>query len=361
MNRDPAGLYARLGVDPSAPLTAIRAAFRRKARILHPDVPKTGNAVAFVWVKEAYEVLSDPRKRAAYDRSGRRTTAPVPLRTEPEIEEVPMLWPKFSDLPLALWIGFGAVFCLASGMAVYEFTRPASHAKVTEIRPAAPTVVPLTTAQAHVVTVGVATHYVLPGGGAAMVWQHDAARDAFLPAGRVADFTSVEVLGILADSGLVGIRLADGGAGFIDPDRLAPGDQNTAHRAYCAYNAGAPPSNGEVLSRRGNGSGRLTVENRGSEPTVVKLRGEDGQTVISVFVKAGNATTVTNLPAQPYRPDFAVGELWSRACDAFTAGMRAQRFVDYGPLESLSPLVVPPSLSVSPAPVDIPDAAFGQD
>ncbi len=360
MNRDPAGLYARLGVDPSAPPMAIRAAFRRKARILHPDVPKTGNAVAFVWVKEAYEVLGDPRKRAAYDRSA-RTRPPAPIRTGPEIEEVPLLWPKFSDLPLALWIGFGTIFCLASGMAVFEFTRPASHATVAEIRPSAPVVAPLTTAQAHVATVGVATHYVLPGGGAAMVWLRDAAHDAFLPAGRVADFTSVEVLGILADSGLVGIRLTDGGTGFIDPDRLAPGDQTTAHRAYCAYNAGAPPSNGEVLSRRGTGPGRLTIENRGSEPTVVKLRGEDGHSVISVFIRPGNATTVTNLPAQPYRPDFAVGELWSRACDGFTAGMRAQRFADYGPLEVLSPLVVPPSLSVSPPPVDIPDAAFGQD
>jgi hypothetical protein len=358
--RDPAGLYARLGVDPSAPQTEITAAFRRKARVLHPDVPGTGNTVAFIWVKEAYEVLGDPRQRAAYDRSA-RTTATAPTRTLPFIEEVPLLWPKFSDLPLALWIGFGTVFCLASGMAVYELTRPSPHQTATEIRPAAPTVAPLTTAQAEVATIGAATHYVLPGGGAAMVWRRDVAQDAFVPAGRVADFTSVQVLGILANSGLVGIRLADGGTGFVDPDRLAPGDQTTAHRAYCAYNAGAAPTNGEVLSRSSTGPGRLTIENRGSEPTVVKLRDTDGQAAISVFVAAGNAATVTNLPAQSYRPDFAVGELWSRACDSFTAGMRAQRFADYTPLEGLSPLVVPPSLSVSPAPEDIPDAAFGQD
>src|SRR5690242_17551173 len=265
MNRDPARLYARLGVDPSAPQAAITAAFRRKARVLHPDVPRTGNTEAFVWVKEAYEVLGDPRKRADYDRSA-RTTSTAPLRTAPEIEEVPLLWPKFSDLPLALWSGFGTVFSLASGMAVYELTRPASHEAVTEIRPTAPAVAPLTTAKAEVTTVGGATHYVLPGGGAAMVWRRDTTRDAFVPAGRVADFTSVQVLGILTNSGLVGIGLADGATGFVDPDRLAPGDQTTAHRAYCAYNAGAPPSNGEVLSRRGTGSGRLTIENRGSEP-----------------------------------------------------------------------------------------------
>lgn len=327
--------------------------------MLHPDVPGTGNAEAFVWVKEAYEVLGDPRKRAAYDRSA-RIAAAAPPRTAPVIEQVPLLWPRFSDLPLAVWIGFGSVFCLASGMAVYELTRPALHETI-EIRPVAPTVAPLTTTNANVATVGPATHYVLPGGGAAMVWQRDAAHDAFVPGGRVADFTSVQVLGVLAPSGLVGIRLADGAIGFLDPDRLAPGDQTVAHRAYCAYNAGAPPNNGEVLSRHGTGSGRFMIENRGSEPAVVKLRDAGGQAVISVFVAAGSAAMVTSLPDQSYRPDFAVGELWSRACDGFAAGMRAQRFVAYGSLAGLSPLVVPPSLSVAPAPVDIPDAAFEQD
>jgi hypothetical protein len=359
MTSDPAGLYARLGVDPSAPPDAIVAAFRRKARVLHPDVPRTGNAEAFVWVKEAYDVLSDAAKRAAYDRSARAAAAAPP--TAPAIEEVPLLWPKFSDLPLALWIGFGTVFCLASGMAVYEFTRPPPPRPLAQIRPTAPSVTSLPAAPANVASAGSATHYVLPGGGAAMVWQRDATRDAFVPAGRVADFTSVQVVGVLAHSGLVGIRLADGGIGFLDSDRLAPGDQTTAHRAYCGYNAGAPPNNGEVLSRRGTGSGRLTVENRGSEPAVVKLRDTYGQAVVSVYVAAGHAATVTDLPTQSYRPDFALGELWSRACDGFTAGMRAQRFVGYGPLEGLSPLIVPPSLSAAPEPVDIPDAAFEQD
>ena len=360
MTSDPAGLYARLGIDPSAPPEAIVAAFRRKARVLHPDVPRTGNAEAFVWVKEAYDVLSDPAKRAAYDRSARAAAA-APSPTAPAIEEVPLLWPKFSDLPLALWIGFGAVFCLASGMAVFEFTRPAQRNSFAEIHPAAPSIAPLATAPANVANAGIATHYVLPGGGAAMVWLRDATHDAFVPAGRVADFTSVQVLGVLPHSGLVAIRLADGGIGFLDPDRLAPGDQTTAHRAYCGYNAGAPPTNGEVLSRRGIGSGRLTIENRGSEPAVVKLRDTGGQSVVSVYVAAGHAATVTDLPTQSYRPDFALGELWSRACDGFTAGMRAQRFVSYGPLEGLSPLIVPPSLSAAPEPVDIPDAAFEQD
>jgi hypothetical protein len=69
---------------------------------------------------------------------------------------------------------------------------------------------------------------------------------------------------------------------------------------------------------------------------------------------------VTNLPEASYRPEFAVGELWSRACRGFAAGMRAERFAEFTPLSSLSPLLVPPDLSDAP-PQDIPDAMFERE
>ena len=43
---DPEGFYAVLGLDPAASPEAITAAFRRKARQVHPDVPGTGDASA---------------------------------------------------------------------------------------------------------------------------------------------------------------------------------------------------------------------------------------------------------------------------------------------------------------------------
>jgi hypothetical protein len=94
---------------------------------------------------------------------------------------------------------------------------------------------------------------------------------------------------------------------------------------------------------------------------VVKLRDASGRAVASVFVDAGGTTVVGDLPTGVYRPEFAVGELWSRACDSFAAGMRAQRFAGYASVSGLSPLVIPPDLSVAPPPVDIPDQAFEQD
>lgn len=365
MTNDPAGLYARLGVDPSATAAAIHTAFRSKARVLHPDVPGTGNADAFVSVKEAYDVLSDAEQRAAYDRSARlAASAPPPAQpvTDEPTEDDPMIaWPPFSDLPIALWIGVGGLFCLAAAMVVFEFSRPAPQEGMSEVRPFAPTVPPVAVAPASVPTAGSATHYVLPGGGDAILWRRDAVHDTFLPAGRVADFTPVQALGLQAGNGLVEIRLADGGSGFVDASRLVPGDRATAHRAYCAYNSGAPPRNGEVLSRQGDGVAQLTIGNRGGEPAVVKLRDESGRAVASVFVEAGGTTVVRDLPSGVYRPEFAVGELWSRTCESFTAGMRAQRFAGYASVSGLSPLVIPPDLSVAPPPVDIPDQAFEQD
>ena len=64
--------YETLGVARGASQDDIKRAYRRLARKFHPDVSKEANAESrFKEVGEAYEVLKDPEKRAAYDRFGR--------------------------------------------------------------------------------------------------------------------------------------------------------------------------------------------------------------------------------------------------------------------------------------------------
>jgi len=65
--------YQTLGVSRDATAEEIKKAFRRSARKYHPDVSKETDAEhKMKEVNEAYTVLSDPEKRAAYDQLGQR-------------------------------------------------------------------------------------------------------------------------------------------------------------------------------------------------------------------------------------------------------------------------------------------------
>ncbi len=64
-------LYSVLGLAPDAPQAVIKAAYRALAKQYHPDGAGAGDSEAaakFIELQEAYEVLSDEVRRAAYDR-----------------------------------------------------------------------------------------------------------------------------------------------------------------------------------------------------------------------------------------------------------------------------------------------------
>ena len=73
-------LYEVLGIRRTATAAEIRRAYQKRARQLHPDL-NPGDAVAadrFRVLLGAFEILSDPPRRADYDRGGVSAESPPP-------------------------------------------------------------------------------------------------------------------------------------------------------------------------------------------------------------------------------------------------------------------------------------------
>ncbi len=348
-----------------------------EVRILHPDVPKTGNADEFVAVKQAYDVLSNRDRRAAYDRKAREAAMDA---IEPEViivhqpaypaASTPTRQPRFSDLPIAVWIGSGVFLCLC----VYEViahllaTPPPLHEPT--IRPNAAIVAPLSPSAHQAVLYGptpvhlpgTPNFYVIPAASPAVLWHVDTEHNALVPLGQLPPFSSVQAVRLVRQNGMLEVLLNDRGNGFISADHLTPGNAAAARRAYCGYNAGPAPSNGERLANAetpapGRHDNTLQLENRAVQPAVVKLRDDAGGVALAVFLGPGGHAEFDGLPDGNFHVEFAIGELWSRACSSFAAGMRAMQMDAALNLPGSAHLVVAPDAGVPDA-RDISDQAF---
>jgi curved DNA-binding protein len=74
--------YEFLQISPNAEPDTIHRVYRFLAGRLHPDNPETGDPEKFFLLKQAYDVLSDPERRAEYDATcQKQAPQPVPLST----------------------------------------------------------------------------------------------------------------------------------------------------------------------------------------------------------------------------------------------------------------------------------------
>ena len=97
-------LYQLLGVPLGASGGEITRAWRRRAAAEHPD-RRPGDAAAparFRALTEAYQVLGDPARRAAYDRSLGDQPLPGAAAAEGPAAGPPARWPQGSGVPVAV-------------------------------------------------------------------------------------------------------------------------------------------------------------------------------------------------------------------------------------------------------------------
>jgi curved DNA-binding protein CbpA len=88
-------LYRILGVPRNADESEIRSAHRALAKKYHPDAGTGSSGERFRSIQDAYDVLSDPHRRAEYDSSlGRQEQRAV--RTEPSVRFYPGQTAPFS-------------------------------------------------------------------------------------------------------------------------------------------------------------------------------------------------------------------------------------------------------------------------
>ena len=76
-DRGASSLYELLGVPADVSQPGLTRAYRRRARELHPDLAADADPGAFVAVVDAYRVLSDPARRAAYDTTLHEASRPA--------------------------------------------------------------------------------------------------------------------------------------------------------------------------------------------------------------------------------------------------------------------------------------------
>jgi len=378
---DPRGYYARLGVEPAAAAETITAAYRRKARLVHPDVPVTGSADAFMELKQAYDVLIHADRRAAYDRLAEQEAArgrgsrqaseqepgeigamPVSDMTAPATRH-----PRLRDLPVAVWAGMAVLLLVGVievGLHLTSSPPPVRRdpipATAWEVPPPAPNEpLPSAYGPAPVRLAGTPNFYIVPTATPAVLWREDPARHALVPWGTLPPFSAVQGLRLFKANGMVEVKVNDSANGFVEAGRLTPGDAAAAARAWCTYNAGPTPENGEVLTHAVKGGATLSIDNRSGQPAVVKLRTPDGAIIASVFLGPDGEATLEGVPDGPARLEFATGEVWSRACHGFAAGMRAQRLRSPFAIGQAARLAIPPDAAVAVS--ELPDQAFEQE
>jgi molecular chaperone DnaJ len=97
--------YSTLQVNPTSTPAEIKQAYRRLAKIFHPDSQtQSADHDRIIQINAAYEVLSDPQKRQSYDRQLGLGVNPYSNGFEPSISKKQQQKATEADAELTVWI-----------------------------------------------------------------------------------------------------------------------------------------------------------------------------------------------------------------------------------------------------------------
>ncbi|CAD5968885.1 Chaperone protein DnaJ [Planktothrix tepida] len=97
--------YSMLQVNPTSTASEIKQAYRRLAKIFHPDSQtQSADHDRIIQINAAYEVLSDPQKRQSYDRQLGLEVNPYSNGFEPSISKKQQQKATEADAELNGWI-----------------------------------------------------------------------------------------------------------------------------------------------------------------------------------------------------------------------------------------------------------------
>jgi len=167
-----------------------------------------------------------------------------------------------------------------------------------------------------------------PAGAGVLAPGHAEAGGIVLHAGPGPGFPAVATLPRLdgaevkgpAKDGWVPIKVA-GVTGFVPAGEVGGVAGGGALATWCLDHRGERPETGTILRRAGTGHHALAAGNGLPADALLKLRDAKGNTVVAVYVRAGERARVTDLPAGPFTAVYATGGDWSGPCETFVTNL----------------------------------------
>lgn len=139
-------------------------------------------------------------------------------------------------------------------------------------------------------------------------------------------FATVTISGHTDINGWIEIITKDGVHGFVAAQYLGNGDGMAAKQQWCFDNRGARPPTGYQFIQRSSGNHELMIRNGRTTDAVVKLKDNNGKSVLAFYVRAGEDASMAEIPEGIFHLQFATGHNYSNPCGMFLNTMAVLAF-----------------------------------